>query len=57
MNLTSLYKRRFTKDTLSKYTHSAISLILLRLTGKMPKENLGREIDKLVNKFFKKYGE
>ena len=57
MNLSSLYKPRFTKDDLLKYTHSIVDLVTSRLEGTISKEELTEKFEKTVNKFLKKYGE
>lgn len=57
MNLSSLYKRRFTKDNLLSYTQSIVGLIERRLKDKISKTELADELMRAVNKFLKKYGE
>lgn len=57
MNLSSLYKPRFTKDDLLKYTHSLVNLITSRVEGTISREELTEKFEETVNKFLKKYGE
>ena len=57
MNLSSLYKSRFTKDDLLKYTHSIVDLVTSRLEGTISKEKLTKKFEETVNKFLKKYEE